>query len=447
MELILEQKQQQKLSAQMIQSMEVLQMGTLELQEYVEELLLENPVLEREDACSQEEGSELLHKLEWLAANSRQGRHSRSDRSLELANAVAAPADESLYDHLGAQIPWNYLSPAVCRGIEGVLTGLNDNGWLDESTEELARRCGVTPEVMASAELIVRNMDPAGVGARTLSQCLELQLERMGEAGLALTIVRSHLEDVAKSHFNQIAKVTGASREAIQQACRLIRSLDPRPGAAFAHRTLPPYITPDVLVTEENGCLSVQFADQPLPELKISFYYQELLRSSSEAQVRDYLTQKLRQADWVVKSIEQRKRTLLQCAEHIVALQEEFFRRGRHFLRPMTLADVAARAGVHESTVSRAVKNKYLQCTWGLYPLSDFFSRAVDEDTSVQQVKSVLCTLIEQEDKRKPLSDQKLCDALAEQGLTISRRTVAKYRDEMGFPSAPGRKEFEPCSN
>ena len=445
MDVILELKQTQKLSPQMIQSMEILQMGTAELQEYVEELLLENPVLEREESRPEEDGSLLLGRLEWLAAHGRRERRAPAEDVRDAADAVADHKGESLYDYLGAQIPWRYLSPVMCRGIECVLTGLNDNGWLEETTEELSARCGVSCEVISGAEIIVQNLEPAGVGARTLAQCLKLQLLRRGEDGLALTIVKNHLEDLAKDHYNQIARSTGASRAEIQEACRLIRSLDPRPGAAFAHQTPPAYITPDVQVVEEGGQLLVSLTDQSLPELKISSYYRDLLQSSEEPQVKDYLLQKMRQADWVVQSIEQRKSTLLRCAECIVTLQEEFFRRGKHFLRPMTLADVAAALGIHESTVSRAVKNKYIQCVWGLFPIRDLFSRALSagsEENCAEQIKCALRSLIENEDKRKPLSDQKLCDALAEQGLILSRRTVAKYRDEMGIPSAPGRKEF-----
>lgn len=445
MELIQEQRQIQALSPQMLQSMEILQMGTLELHEYIEEQLLENPVLEREENYTQEGGSRLLRKLEWMAAGSHRSRSGNGEGARDFTDAVEDGAGESLYDHLGAQIPWKYLSAEMRRGVECVLTGLNDNGWLEERTDELAARGGVSCEVIAGAEIIVQNMEPAGVGARTLAQCLELQLERLGERGLALTIVRSHLEDVAKDHYNRIARETGADREEIQRACRLIRSLEPRPGAAFAHKSLPPYIVPDVLVTEEDGRLAVHDVGRELPELKISAYYRDLLKTSDDPQVKDYLAGKMRQADWVVKCIEQRRHTVLQCARRIAVIQEDFFRNGKHFLRPMVLADVAAGLGVHESTVSRAVKNKYVQCAWGLFSMSEFFSRALPaggEEHSGAQAKAFIRGWIEQEDKRKPLSDQKLCDALAEQGLIISRRTVAKYRDEMGFPSAPGRKEF-----
>lgn len=452
MKLVLEQKQiqTQKLSPQMIQSMELLQMSTLELHEYVEEQLLENPILEREDVYDQEEGTLLLRKLEWLIANNNRGRLSKEENTGNLAETIADTFDECLYDHLSAQVPWKSLSAAMRRGVDCVLTGLDDNGWLDETAEELAWRGGVSVDIILNAELLVQGLDPAGVGAHTLAQCLELQLNRLGENGLPVTIVREHLEEMAKDHYNQIARTLGVSREAVQQACLKIRSLNPRPGSAFARAVFPAHIAPDVQVSEEEGKLVVLLTGQGMPELKISDYYCDLLRNSEEEQVKEYLTQKIQQADWLLKSIEQRKNTMIRCMQCIVEWQEAFFRRGRHFLRPMTLADVAAKAEIHESTVSRAVRNKYVQCTWGLFPLSDLFSRAVacgEEDLAAVQVKAHLRTLIEQEDKRKPLSDQKLCDTLAEQGITVARRTVAKYRDEMGYPSAPGRRKFDSLAN
>ncbi len=448
MELVLEQKQIQKLSPQMIQSMEILQMSTLELHEYVEEQLLENPVLEREETYERELGSQLLNKLEWLAAGSRRSHGMREEEFPESLESVADQARESLYDYLSSQILWNSLSLTLSRAVECVLSGLNDNGWLDESQEELARRGKVSVAIIAQAEQLLHELDPAGLGARDLAQCLALQLERLGEDGLPLTIVHTHLEDMAKDHYNQIAVATGASREAVQRACRLIRSLEPRPGAAFACVEQPAYIAPDILVVEEEGELTVHAKGEDLPRLMVSSYYRELLHSNEEVQVKEYLTQKLQQADWVLKSIEQRKATMLCCAQCIVERQQEFFRFGRHYLQPMTLADVASVVGVHESTVSRAIKNKYIQCAWGTFPMGFFFNRAVGgdgEEIAVIRIKAFLRELIESEDKRKPLSDQKLCDALLTKGITLARRTVAKYRDELGYPSAPGRKEFGTC--
>ena len=187
--------------------------------------------------------------------------------------------------------------------------------------------------------------------------------------------------------------------------------------------------------------------DYYFPSLKVSSYYHQLMRSTDESQVKDYLTNKVRQAKWVVSSVEQRRSTLMACANCIVERQESFFRRGPGHLRPMTLADVAQALEVHESTVSRAVKDKYLQCAHGVFPLGYFFSRALPtgsggDSVSAEQAKSAIKKLIAAEDKKKPLSDQKLCQLLSEQGIEISRRTVAKYRDELGISSTSGRKQF-----
>lgn len=445
MELSIELKQTQKLSPQMIQSMEILQMGMLELQAHVEKTLLENPALELDAEKPREERSELLHKVDWLMANDRQNRWYHQEDARDLIELAAAPDDESLYDHLRRQISMEKLPGRLALAVDCVLSSLNDNGYLEETTEELAARCGQPMATVRKAEELVRELEPAGVAARTLSECLALQLDRMGEFGLAMTIVRSYLEDMARDRYNRISKETGASREEIRRACDQIRQLDPRPGSPFTPREAPEYIIPDLLVTEVDGQLTVTMGEESFPTLKVSSYYQSLMQSTDEQEVRDYLSDKVRQASWMVKSIEQRKSTLLSCANVIVERQAAFFRRGAGHLQPMTLSDVAEAVGVHESTVSRAIKDKYLQCIHGVFPLNHFFSRALPaggDGVSSERVKSVIRALIDGEDKKKPLSDQKLCDLLGEQKLVLSRRTVAKYRDEMGIPSTSARKEF-----
>lgn len=446
MELSLELKQTQKLSPQLIQSMAILQMGTQELQEYVEKTLMENPVLELESERRGDDRPELRHKVEWLMANDRQNRWYHQEEARNLIELVADPSGETLYDYLRGQLNMERLPGRLGLAVDCVLTGLNESGYLEESTQELAARCRQPEEVVLRAEKMVRALEPAGVGARTLSECLAIQLERKGETGLALTIVQDHLEDVARDRYAQISKATGATRQEIQEACRQIRALDPRPGGPYAPREAPGYIVPDLMVTELDGQLVVTPGDEFLPVLKVSSYYQTLMKDTEEREVREYLTDKVRQASWMVKSIEQRKSTLMSCARIIVARQEPFFRHGAGHLQPLTLADVAVEAGIHESTVSRAVKDKYIQCAQGAFPMSHFFSRALCTDggdsVSPEKAKAAIRELINGEDKHRPLSDQKLCDLLAKQGLAISRRTVAKYRDEMGIPSTSGRKEF-----
>lgn len=445
MEVSLELKQTQKLSAQMIQSMEILQMGIPELQEYVETVLMENPTLELESEGRKEERPELLKKLDWLNATDHQNRWYHQGETQDLMDLASDSAGESLYDYLREQLDMERMSPQLQAAVDCVLTGLNHDGYLEESVEELAARSRTKREAVTKAVGMVQGLEPAGVAARSLSECLALQLKRNGQEGLALTIAQSYLEDMARNHFNRISKETGASREDIQHACNQIRKLNPRPGAPFAPKEIPGYIIPDLLVTEENGRLAVAVGDDFLPVLKVSSYYQHLMETCEEAEVQEYLAEKIRQATWVVKSIDQRKSTLLACARVIVARQKAFFTWGKSYLLPMTLADIAAEAGLHESTVSRAIRDKYIQCAQGVIPLNRLFSRAVSsecDEVSPERAKDAIRNLIQSENKKKPLSDQKLCDLLSRQNLILSRRTVAKYRDEMGIPSTSGRKEY-----
>ena len=436
-------------------TMEILQMGSQELLEYIQETLQENPVLESEERRQPEESPEdalLRRKLEWLESTDVQNRWYHQEDAQDLSDltvgAVGAdPGEESLYYYLRSQIQFETLPKPLAAAVRCVLESLSGNGYLDDPIADLATHAGVDEKTMERAVELVQALEPAGVGARNLSECLCLQLTRRGETGLPLTIADRYLEAMSKDHYNLIARETGASREDIQAACKVIRSLNPRPGAGFAPREALGYITPDLVVVSFEDHFEILSNAYYFPSLKVSSYYQQLMRSTDESQVKDYLTNKVRQAKWVVNSVEQRRSTLMACANCIVERQESFFRRGPGHLRPMTLADVAQALEVHESTVSRAVKDKYLQCAHGVFPLGYFFSRALPtgsggDSVSAEQAKSAIKKLIAAEDKKKPLSDQKLCQLLTEQGIEISRRTVAKYRDELGISSTSGRKQF-----
>lgn len=440
-------KQTQKLSPQMIQNMEILQMSSLELQEYVEKALLENPVLEWEEGHDHEDAGSLLRRMEWLHETGRRSeRGGGPDAGQGMEPVAVQPGQEGLCEHLRDQISPRGMTREMRLAVEAVLSGLDTNGYLEETPEELAGRSGLPVPAVEAALKLVQGLEPAGVGARNLSQCLALQLERRGEEdGLAMTIVREHLEDMAGKRYHRIAQQTGADRAAVQRACQEIRSLDPRPGAAYAPSQTPGYLWPDLLVRLEDGRPEVTLNGGALPELRISGYYQQLRGECGDPQVKSYLEDKIRQACWVMKGIEQRRTTLLRCGRSIAARQEDFFLRGPACLRPMSLADVAADVGVHESTVSRAVREKYLQCSFGVFPLSRFFSRALSgpagEEVSPEQARAAIRALIQEEDRRHPLSDQKLCDLLAGQEIFLARRTVAKYRQSLGIPVAGERRE------
>lgn len=453
MDLGLNLKQTQTLSPQMMQAMEILQMGSQELLDYIQETVQENPVLESVESKQPQESQEdalLRRKLEWLESTDVQNRWYHQEDAKDLSETVMGasgvePDEDSLYYYLRSQIRFETLSSQLSAAVECILESLSGNGYLDEPCEKLAQEAGLPAEVLEQALELVQGLEPVGVGARSLSECLCLQLVRHGQTGLPLTIARDYLEAVGKDRYNLIARETGADRDEVQRACRLIRSLNPKPGAGFAPREVLGYITPDLVVVSFEDHFEILSNDYYFPTLKVSSYYHQLMKNTDEAQVRDYLTSKLRQAKWVVRSVEQRRSTLLSCANCIVERQEAFFRHGPGHLRPMTLTDVATELEVHESTISRAVKDKYLQCAHGVFPLGYFFSRALSasdgDSVSAVQAKLALKELVDGEDKGKPLSDQKLCDLLTAKGIEISRRTVAKYRGEMGIASTARRKE------
>lgn len=289
---------------------------------------------------------------------------------------------------------------------------------------------------------LLKTLEPAGVGAAELSECLALQLERIGETGPALTIVRDHLEALARRHDRTIAAKLEISPAQVEEARRVIRELDPRPGSVFQRTEQVFYIQPDLVVEEQDGRLLVKSARGERPSFRVSRYYQKLLEQTEDKEVREYLVDKLRQAENVLWAAEQRGSTLLRCAQVIVERQSGFFCSGPEALRPLRMGEVAQELGLHESTVSRAVREKYLQCPQGLYPLSWFFSRSAGagESLSGTAARKLLLRLIDGENKGRPLSDQQLSEEMAREGCPISRRTVAKYREELGIPSASGRK-------
>lgn len=451
MELDLTQRQGQVLSPQMIQSAAVLQMASQELTAYLETILQENPVLELDEHHdSLDEEDDLAQKLEWLEANDPQNReYYRQDAQSDtdpLSNyGVMERGGESLYQHLSMQLYEMDLDDETVACARLLASSLNQDGWLDEDIAEIAWETGQSISTMEKALKIVQSLEPAGVGARSLSECLRLQLLRQGGDKLAISIVEEYLDALSKNRYGFIGRSLGVGQNEVLVACQLIRSLNPRPGSDFTLHQNPAYITPDIIVITGPGHFELTYNDWLFPTLNISPYYSKLLKESGDEQVKDYLTNKLRQAKWTIRAVDQRKTTLTACVQCILEIQEDFFRLGEGHLKPMSLSDIAQRVGLHESTVSRAVSGKYIQCAQGTFPLNDFFSRSLgpgdkEHSASPDKAKALLKKLIGDEDQRKPLSDQKLCEHMAAMGCILSRRTVAKYRDELGIPGISGRK-------
>lgn len=443
----LNQSQRQTVSVQMIQSMKILQMGIQELREFIGEALQENPALELPEPGEEPADAEdFARKLEWLEDNDSQNSYyhlqdAEGDRGDMLSN-VGCHLDEEgeLSWYILSQFIGTDLEPEILEGVEFLVRRLDGNGYLDEGAYGLAVRSGLSPAAVERALTELHAADPAGVGASNLSECLRLQLERRaGDHSLAVCIARDHLDDLARNRYGRISRAIGVPEEAVRTACDIIRGLNPKPGAAFAAPEKLLYMIPDVRVETFPGHLELSGNDTALPRLKLSPYYGRLLKETDNQEVRSYLVQKIAQAKWIIRSVEQRRSTLIRCARWIVERQEDFFRYGPSGMRPLTMGDAARELGIHESTVSRTVKGKYLQCGRGVYPLSYFFSRALGPgEASPQAAKAMLKKLVEGEEK--PLSDQKLCDEMSRRGVFLSRRTVAKYREELGIPSAAGRR-------
>lgn len=447
----LQQTQTQTLSQRQLYSTELLRLSTLELEAYVRDLAQENPLVELEDAVPDapqaEDRDELMGRLRWLEENDRQNWFYQqfSDEELDPLGRVGTSGglEETLVSFLSRQLDRMRPEEETARLVRFLIYSLDDDGYLRTPLEELAGSGGVPLPGLERALELLKSLEPAGVGAAGLSECLALQLERIGETGPALAIVRDHLEALAKRHDRAIAAKLSITPAQVEEARRTIRELDPRPGAVFQRTEQVCYTQPDLIVEEKGGNWTVRPARGERPLFRMSRYYQKLLEQTEDREVREYLTAKLRQAENVLWAAEQRGSTLLRCAQVVVERQKEFFRSGAEALRPLRMGEVARELGLHESTVSRAVREKYLQCPQGLYPLSWFFSRSAGagESLSGTAARKLLLRLMDGEDKSKPLSDQQLSERMAREGCPISRRTVAKYREELGIPGVSGRKK------
>lgn len=444
MELL--QTQSQQLNYQQMQGLKLLQMGSLELEQYLRELAQENPMVDLEpESSAREEDDGLLSYLRWLEDNDHQNLYyaQMSEEELDPLSRVGTEGglEETLFRFLSRQLYTMDLEEDLAAAVRYLASSLDDRGYLAAPLPELAQSSRFPLPRLERALEILRGLEPAGVGAENLSQCLELQLRRIREEGPALTIVRSHLDLLAKRHYSSIAAKMNISVAQVKQAEAIIRELEPRPGAVFERAEQIPYILPDIFVEEQDGAYIARSRKPGRPPFQINGYYRGLLLQSQDRQVREYLKEKLQQAEGVLRAVDQRESTLLRCAQAIVDGQTQFFRLGPQALLPMRLADVAEKLELHESTVSRAVREKYIQCTQGVYPMSYFFSRSAaagQPGVGGVAARLMLKQLIDREDKT--LSDQKLADLLAQAGCPVSRRTVAKYRGEMNIPDQAGRR-------
>ena len=436
-----ELRQELKLTPQLLQSMQVLQMNSQELLEYLGKLSEENPLIEQEDSPALRGAyEELRQKASWIDAGLHGGTFAHEDSSMPERGAVDRET-ESLSAFLCDQLDRKRLPKPLLALCKYLAELVDEDGWLSQDDLDGLLDLKIPQTLIDQALETVQNLDPAGVCARDLSECLVLQLKRQGAAPEVMEIAARFLPELGRKHYGPISRELGLTIEEIQAAEKVIASLDPHPGQAFQAAEPTVYVRPDVFIIELDGELQVVLNEYYLPRVSISDYYTRLLKESDEKETRVYLQQKMQQAKWLLNSLERRGSTLRSCAQAILDTQRPFFAGQTGELAPMKLTSLAEQLGVHPSTISRTARGKYLQCRQGTYPLRYFFSRAVSEQGPSQQaVKRKLLELVKAEDPKRPLSDQKLVELLDAQGIQLARRTVAKYRLELGLGSSTARK-------
>ncbi len=451
MDLLLHTSQKVMLSQKMLQSTEILQMSAADLLEYVKELSVENPVVEtkmQEGASEEDRFDQLKRKLDFLDASDEQNRAFYAiDQEDEGENDGWKFKDgaSTLEDELMEQAAAVKASPAVVSVVKYLVESMDEKGYLQETEQEMAEALSLPLALVQQALEIVQGFEPAGVGARCLRECLLLQLRRSGqETALAEKMVEEHLELLAKNQLHTIAKKTKVPLEEVRRAAEQIRRLNPKPGNSFSSGGNCSYLEPDAIVVRGSEGLEVVLNDRYFPEITISPYYRQMMQSGEDTKTKAYILNKMKQAQWVMDCIQKRNHTLQRTLEIIVDIQQDFFFHGKGHVRPMCLNDVASRLEMHESTVSRAVKQKYIQCQFGVFPLSYFFqsqvSSAAETAWTQEKVTLLIRAILEQEDKKAPYSDRRIMELLQEQGVDISRRTVAKYREAAGILGMSGRK-------
>ena len=457
--------QQQTLAPQMRQSLEILQANTLELSQLLNQALEINPVLE--NVTEHESLDEITDSEMADSENYDDWQDSYDDEARELAimerrnssiSQEAADAREHFYDsivapltlqeHLVEQIRESGIDQETQADAILIVGNLTEHGYLDSPLEDLATRLQIPLQRLDDALATVQNLDPPGIGASDLRECLLLQLDQLGLGdGLEAEIVDRHLDEVARNHFPQLAKSLHVSLETIIETIEHIRSLDPSPGSRFQTGGNP-YVQPDVKIffSDEDEWIA-ELTGSYLPRIRINDEYKDMLAGSSDdRKTRNYLRNQIRDGRAIIRAIDQRQETILAIAREIVDRQKPFLERGSRHLKPMTMNDIAEIIGVHPTTVSRAVAGKYIDTPHGLMEMRKFFATGYQttdgKNISNEGVREALQKLVLNENGSQPLSDSKLEKLLTEQGIKVARRTVAKYREQLGILPSHLRKKY-----
>jgi len=488
--MALELRQQLKLTQQLVmtpqlqQAIKLLQLSTLELSDVVQQEIEQNPLLEEDtntpdshheslqevmgEPPPPEEPSPLLEKTAEVSLDANAGLSeidwSNYENEYETPSSFRERDDgemsssldiltkkTSLEDHLLWQLKFNELTEEEENVGLFMIGNLNRDGFLEVDEEEVINETGSSPVIVSWVLAVIQDMDPSGVGARNLKECLLLQLAHLSLTdSLASLLVRDYMHFLETRNYAAIVKASRRSMKEVLEAVEVITGLNPHPGRAFANEEAH-FITPDVYVYKMDGEYLIQLNDDGLPRLRISNFYRDILKdqkdipASAVTETKGYIQEKLRSAMWLIKSIQQRQRTIYRVVESLVKFQLDFLEKGSAFIKPLILRDVAEDIGMHESTVSRVTTNKYVHTPQGIFELKYFFNSSIgrydgEEDMASESIKVKMRQMIQEENPDRPLSDMAISDNFAQENIKIARRTVAKYREQMGILPAKFRK-------
>lgn len=453
-DLNLVQSQKLILTPQVKQALEILRMNGQELIEYIEEQLEINPVLEVDDENELTEQEEYALEDEgddWEEARgSIVGKGTQDEDSFKEISDFTVDKSSvrlSLKEHLRFQLNTSMLSERMRLIGEYIIDNIDENGYLTIGLTEIASFLNIPVRETAKVLGVLQKFDPPGICARSLKECLLIQLDQMDNVDENVyRVVEYYLDNLAENKITAVAKSTGLSVGKVAEIFEFIKTLEPKPGREFYCDDEVKYIVPDCMVKKIKNKFEVLINEEVLPILNISSYYRKVVNEDINIEARKFIQSRIDSGLWLIKCIEQRKNTIRKIAETIVEKQSDFFEKGKNYIKPLTMKEVARIVGMHESTVSRAVNSKYLQCSWGVFELRYFFTAKIStcsgKEISNDNIKEKLKSIIKHEDKKAPFNDSQITELLKQEGIEISRRTIAKYRAEIGIPTVSKRRKY-----
>ena len=453
------QEQKLILTQNMQQSIKLLQMSLHDLREYIDNEYSENPVLElNEEVISYDDPQineemniedKYDHKkiVDELYSDNYKDRSEKSYSGEDVSPLNFIEKKVSLKDYLQEQLVEVNIDQYMLTICKYIVESLDNRGYLEISIEELAEELNISKDVVGKALKVVQSLEPYGIGARNIKECLLIQSLKLNILdNIIEKIILNHLENVAENKYELVGKDLNISPREAQRYGDLIKKLEPKPSRGFYTGEEVNYIIPDAEIKNIDGEFFILMNESVLPRLMISKTYKDVLQNNEDSKTNDYVKDKINQALFLIKSIEQRKNTLHKVLECVISKQEEFFKFGKQYIKPLILKEVSEVIGVHDSTVSRAIKDKYVLTSYGTIKIKDLFASGIssnnDDDTSTIKIKNEIKKIINEENKGKPLSDQILSSMLADKDMNISRRTVAKYREELGIKASSMRKRL-----